>query len=124
MHAVDGPVLINVWATWCEPCRREMASLERLHRGLGGSGIRIIGVSVDRDVNLAREYVRGQGLTFPNLSDPDQALVRDRLAVTKLPTTVAIGSDGRVRWREVGARDWDGPPLRDRVLQSLAGEKN
>lgn len=107
--AADGAVVLNVWATWCEPCRREMASLERAHQALSARGIRVVGVSIDRDVLLAREYARRMGLTFTNLSDPAQALVRDRLGVKRLPTTVAIAADGRIAWREESARDWAEP---------------
>ena len=107
--AADGAVVLNVWATWCEPCRREMASLERAHQVLAVRGIRVVGVSIDRDVLLAREYARRMGLTFTNLSDPAQALVRDRLGVKRLPTTVAIAADGRIAWREEAARDWAQP---------------
>jgi len=119
-EASDGAVVVNVWATWCEPCRREMASLEKAHLALAPRGIRVVGVSVDRDVLLAREFVRRLGLTFPNLSDPAQALVRDRLGVTRLPTTLAIGRDGRVRWREEAARDWSEPGRLAWVERSLA----
>lgn len=108
-EAGEGAVLLNVWATWCEPCRREMASLEAAHRTLAARGIRVVGVSVDRDVLLAREYARRQGFTFTNLSDPEQLLVRDRLAVTRLPTTLGIGADGVLRWRDESARNWSDP---------------
>lgn len=107
--AAEGAIVLNVWATWCEPCRREMASLEAAHRVLSARGIRVVGVSIDKDVLLAREYARRLGLTFTNLSDPAQMLVRDRLGVKRLPTTVAIGADGRVRWRDEAARDWSEP---------------
>lgn len=117
--AADGAVVLNVWATWCEPCRREMASLERAHRSLSARGIRVVGVSVDRDVLLAREYARRMGLTFTNLSDPAQALVRDRLGVKRLPTTVAISADGRIAWREEAARDWAEPERLAWIERSL-----
>lgn len=117
--AADGAVVLNVWATWCEPCRREMASLERAHRSLSGRGIRVVGVSIDRDVLLAREYARRMGLTFTNLSDPAQALVRDRLGVKRLPTTVAIAADGRIAWREEAARDWAEPERLAWIERSL-----
>lgn len=115
----DGPVILNVWATWCGPCRREMASLERAHRELAPRGIRVVGVSVDRDVLLAREFARKLGLSFPNLSDPGQALVRERLGVTRLPTTLAIGRDGRVHWRDESARDWSEPARLAWVARSV-----
>ena len=116
----SGPVVLNVWATWCEPCRREMASLEAAHRELAAKGIRVVGVSVDRDVLLAREYVRRMGLTFTNLSDPEQALARDLLGVRRLPTTLGIGGDGRVRWREESARDWSEPRRVAWVAETVA----
>lgn len=120
-EARDGPVVLNVWATWCEPCRREMASLEAAHGRLASSGIRVVGVNVDRDVLLAREYVRRMRLTFPNVSDPGQAVVAERLGVKRLPTTAGIGADGTVRWRDEAARDWSEPARLDWVARSLGG---
>lgn len=108
-EASEGLVLVNVWATWCEPCRREMPSLEAAHRALAPKGIRVVGINIDRDALLAREHVRKLGLTFPNLSDPAQIIAREALGVARLPTTLAIGRDGRVRWRDESARDWSEP---------------
>ncbi len=118
--ASEGVVLVNVWATWCEPCRREMPSLEAAHRALAPKGIRVVGLNIDRDVLLAREHVRKLGLTFDNVSDPAQAIARDALAVAKLPTTLAIGRDGRVRWREERARDWAEPGRLAWIERSVA----
>ena len=97
------PMIVNVWATWCGPCRQEMQSLERLHRRLEGSGVRVVGISVDTDRNLAREFVRRERLTFPNALDQRSELARE---VTKYPTTFVIGADGQVLSRTETARDW------------------
>lgn len=118
--AEEGLVVVNVWATWCEPCRREMPSLEAAHRALAPKGVRVIGLNIDRDVLLAREHARKMGLTFTNLSDPAQAIARDALAVSRLPTTLAIGRDGRVRWREESARDWAEPSRLARIERTAA----
>lgn len=102
----SGPVVVNVWATWCEPCRREMQSLEKLHRRLGPAGVRVVGISVDSDRHLAAEFVRAQRLTFENGMETAQALASGPLAVTRFPTTFVIDAAGIVRWREEAARDW------------------
>jgi thiol-disulfide isomerase/thioredoxin len=119
--AGDGATVLNVWATWCEPCRREMASLEVAHRRLGAQGIRVVGVNIDRDVLLAREHARRMGLSFTNLSDPEQKLARDRLGVRRLPTTLGIGTDGRLRWRDEAARDWAEADRLAWVARTLSG---
>lgn len=98
-----GAAIVNVWATWCEPCRREMQSLERLHRRLEGSGVRVIGISVDADRNLAREFLLRERLTFPNVLDADTPLAR---AATKYPTTYLLSADGVVLGKIESALDW------------------
>jgi thiol-disulfide isomerase/thioredoxin len=119
-EASDGVILVNVWATWCEPCRREMPSLEAAHQALAARGIRVVGINIDHDALLAREHARKLGVTFANLSDPSQAIAREALGVTKLPTTLAIGRDGRVRWREESARDWAAPDRLARIERTGA----
>lgn len=99
-------VVVNVWATWCAPCRREMRSLERLHQRMEGAGVRVVGISVDEDANLAAEFVRAQGLTFANGLASQAWAGAAPLAVRSFPTTIVIDAAGRVAWREEGARDW------------------
>jgi len=99
------PVVVNVWATWCEPCRREMQTLERLDR-LSPAGIRVIGISVDDDAYLAQEFLRRERVTFPNGVDARSRLSAGEWRVTRFPTTFLVDGQGIVRLREERARDW------------------
>lgn len=114
----EKPVLINVWASWCPPCRAEMAGLENLHRGLGGR-VRVQGISADSDLNLAREYVRQTGLTFPVWSDPGGKVMAAVIKTPAIPASVLVAGDGRIRRVEIGERDWEKAPARSWV-ESLA----
>ena len=101
-------VLLNIWATWCPPCVREMPSMQRLYQELGDQGLRIIAVSVDapgalRDV---RSFVHEYGLEFDILVDPTGG-IQDAYAVTGLPTSFLIDRNGRIRRKVIGAAEWD-----------------
>lgn len=121
-------VLLNVWATWCPPCRREMPALERLYRKLGPRGLEVVAVSVDEHPGgfeaLAgpdgpvRSFVEELGLTFPVLLDLD-GVVKDRYGVMGLPTTFLIGRDGRIRKRFLGPAAWDEPPYSTTIERLL-----
>jgi thiol-disulfide isomerase/thioredoxin len=119
-------VVINFWATWCEPCRKEMPSLERLHRQINPAKLLVIGVSVDSDLNLAREFLHQYALTFPNYTDSAQKLARDSLKIQAFPVTFLVAADGTVRARITGARDWasaDALDLLERTLDVSIGAK-
>lgn len=113
-----GPLVVNVWATWCAPCRGEMQSLERLHR-LAPEGVRVVGLSVDTDRFLAEEFLRSGGLTFASALASREALAGPPLAVTKFPTTFVIDRAGVVRWREEAARDWADEGTLERLRAAL-----
>lgn len=100
-------VLLNIWATWCGPCRVEMPSMERLHGVLGPKGLKIVAVSVDvagfeRQIN---DFVREMNLTFEILHDPPGRIQRE-YQTTGVPETFIIGRDGKIRRRVIGADDW------------------
>jgi thiol-disulfide isomerase/thioredoxin len=112
--------VINVWATWCAPCRAELPSLQRLADATGGSGIDVLGISVDRDADFVREYLRDVRVRYPNLIDPEQRVAQPVLGATALPYTVLVDSDGRVLRRIVGVHEWDAPEIRAEIAALAA----
>ena len=115
-------VLLNVWATWCEPCRVEMPSLERLYRRLGGSDFRVVAVSIDEDGDsVVRSFARNLGLTFDILHDPTAAIRRDYQA-TGVPESWVINRDGVIVKKVIGAAEWDGP-VNEILIRRLIDER-
>jgi len=109
-------VLVNFWATWCPPCRREMPSLERLRSRLGDKGLAIIAVDVGEDADTVFSFT-GQldpAPSFPMLLDRDSTAMQ-RWKVRGLPTTYVVNADGRVIYRAVGGREFD----HDAIVQQL-----
>jgi peroxiredoxin len=119
-------ILLNVWATWCPPCRQEMPALERLYEQLGGRGLNVVAVSVDESAQpngtrgIVEQFVKRHGLRFPVLLDP-RGHVEDLYGVDALPTTFLIDRDGRIRKKVVGGAEWDRPPYSD-LVRKLLGE--
>ncbi|MET1411728.1 TlpA disulfide reductase family protein [Roseibium sp. HPY-6] len=122
LKAFEGSyVFVNVWATWCEPCREEMPALDQLSRELRGDNIKVLPISID--VNgagaIERFYKRHELTDLPVYMDPAQNIMR-ALNVVGIPTTVLIGPDGRELGRMVGPAQWDRPET-VRQLQEIAG---
>ncbi len=114
-------VLLNVWATWCAPCRVEMPSMEALHRDFGSKGLRVVAVSIDQIAGppQIREFARELGLTFEILHDSAQNIVR-AYQVNGYPQSFVIGRDGTIRRRWIGAEDWNSASNRALVTALLA----
>src|ERR1700736_1549919 len=113
-------VLINLWATWCEPCLREMPSLERLQSRLGDQ-ITVVAISEDRGGGKTVEpFINKLGLkSFKTYLDPKSDVGR-AFKVAGLPTSFLIDREGKVLGRVEGAAEWDSPKLLE-VLKSVPG---
>lgn len=99
-------LVLNVWATWCPPCRQEMPSLERLSRTLDPNRFAVIGMSTDRDEHLASEFLLQNGVTFANFFDKNGQVARE-LGLKVYPETFLIAPDGKLVRRVPGMREWD-----------------
>lgn len=114
-------VLLNVWATWCGPCRVEMPSMEALHQALGPKGLKIVAVSVDEAgfEQQIRDFVQQYRLTFDILYDP-AGDIRKTYQTTGYPETFIIGKDGLIRRKLIGATDWNSKGNRALIEHLLA----
>lgn len=104
-------LVLNVWAPWCAPCRREMPSLVRLHARLDPARFQVVALAADQDRVAVAEYVGERALPFVTWTTPDRAESLARLAIDRIPTTLVVAPDGRVLARVVGPREWDAPPI-------------
>lgn len=111
------PLVINVWASWCGPCREEMGSLQRLSVELAGQAT-VIGVSTDDDQRAAQAFIKAQKVTFSNFIDRNLVL-ENMLGADRLPLTLLVDAQGRVIRKIAGSRVWDSPQSLNMVRQSL-----
>ncbi len=96
-------VLVNVWATWCGPCRFEIPELQKMHDRYAARGFKVIGVSVDEgDAAVVKQFVADQKMTYPVALDPD-GRIANLLQTMVLPTSVLLDRSGKIVWRQVGA---------------------
>jgi thiol-disulfide isomerase/thioredoxin len=102
------PLVINVWASWCGPCRQEMGSLERLSRRYGGKQFNVIGISTDDYRDRAAAFVQKSNNTFSNFID-SELFMENMLGADRLPLTLLVDAQGRVLGKFYGAKEWDGP---------------
>ena len=102
------PLIINVWASWCSPCRKEAASLERLAWSDAGRRYTVIGISTDDDRNAALKWLRHSNATISHYIDSGPRWTLEHmLGASTIPVTVLVDAQGRVVARFRGARDWN-----------------
>ncbi|HWZ28350.1 MAG TPA: TlpA disulfide reductase family protein [Gemmatimonadales bacterium] len=102
-------LLVNIWATWCEPCRAEMPAIERLHHLVTDSSFRIVSVSIDKgDSGSVLAFAREYGLTFPILQN-QSGDIQDIYQTTGVPESFVVDRSGIIVKKVIGAAQWDGP---------------
>jgi peroxiredoxin len=95
-------VLLNLWATWCQPCRFEIPELEKMHNELSPRGLKIIGVSLDDSgVDGVKQFVKEQKMTYTIAIDPE-GTIANIFQTSIIPTTVLIDKTGKIVWKEYG----------------------
>lgn len=105
-------ILLNIWATWCPPCREEMPALDRLQAKLGGSDFQVLPLSIDRNgLDVVRPFFTEIGIENLKIYVDQPAAAMKALGVIGLPTTLLLDSSGREIRRWSGPREWDSPEV-------------
>ena len=116
-------VLLNVWATWCVPCREEMPTLDALLGRLGGPDFHVLPLSIDEGgLEPVRRFYTEIGIRHLDTYLAESVRALAAFAVAGLPTTILIDREGRERGRLVGPAEWDSPDAVAQI-QSLIGER-
>ncbi|HET8796060.1 MAG TPA: TlpA disulfide reductase family protein [Thermoanaerobaculia bacterium] len=111
----DKVVLLNIWATWCGPCRYEIPELQKMHDQYASKGFEVIGVSVDESgVEAVRQFVDEQKMTYPIALDPE-GRIASLMQTSVLPTTVLVDRSGRIVWKKYGLISENDPELKKAI---------
>ena len=95
-------LLINFWATWCAPCRKEMPALQNLSASLDKMRYAVIGVSVDSDINLVKEFLIQYKISYPNFLDKSGYIASSLLEIEAYPETIIVSPEGTILKRISG----------------------
>lgn len=113
-------ILLNIWATWCVPCREEMPALDRLQAKLGSSDFEVVPLSIDRDgLPKVRAFYEEFSLEALGIYVDASGKAAYRLNAVGIPTTLLINPDGLETGRLVGPAEWDSPDLVNMIQQQL-----
>ncbi len=114
-------VLVSFWATWCPPCREEMASLNRLYRYSRNKGLVIVAVSTDRSPSPVKDFLGKSPVDFPVVMDSGSKVAR-QYKVFSLPTSFLVNRNGVIVQRYLGEEEWDSAKIRDKITTVLESQ--
>lgn len=112
-------VLIDVWATWCAPCRASVPHLKKLHKRMEGEAFTLLGISVDKNEEKLRNYVTNYGMAWPQFWDGERSLSVTRLLATGYPTYIVVDHEGVIRYTTSGWSDQIGSTLDLKIRTAL-----
>ncbi len=114
-------VIVDFWASWCDPCREEMPVLERMYQRYKDQGLVVVGVSVDRNARNARGFLRRTPVSFPIVHDGGHGIA-DRYSPPRMPSSYIIDRRGVIRHVHEGFRSGDGQRM-EREVRALLRER-
>jgi thiol-disulfide isomerase/thioredoxin len=118
-------VLLNIWATWCIPCRREMPMLDRLEAKLGSKDFEVIALSIDRAGPPAVEsFYKELQIKQLKLYIDQSSVVTRKLAIVGIPTTLLVDREGRELWRVAGEAEWDSDEWVRRIRNAIESKEH
>ncbi len=123
-HLGKEVIYISFWATWCNPCRRELPHLEKMYKELGDQGFLVVSVNTDPVATKSKikPYVKRHKFTFPVVLDPDNNVHEKYNPGRELPFAVLVDREGNIHKTYVGYRSGDEVFLKQEVEQLLNGE--
>lgn len=114
---IEGPAVVNLWATWCAPCRREIPDFEDVHRARGDE-VRFVGINIGEDADDAVAFIDDVGATYAQYLDPAGFVVTE-LRTATMPVTLVLDADGVISTKHLGPMDQD--DLNHAIDEALAG---
>ena len=116
----NGPVLINFWATWCGPCKKEMLHLDRLSKAYKQKNLSILSISIDtqRSLSEVKRFIRSKRYDFDVFIDPNQQIFK-KLNGNIMPTNLLIDKNGQVVWMHYGYMPGDEKIMEKEIVQLL-----
>ena len=116
----DGPILVEFWATWCAPCKKEMVFLEEFHKKYSDKGFRVLAISTDspKSMSKIKSYIRAKKHTFLVGLDPNQEVAKKMNAMV-MPTVLLIDKDRKVSWFHQGFVPGDEKEIEAQILKLL-----
>ena len=122
---IDGQVtLINFWATYCVPCRKEMKHLNRINKTYADQNVQVVGISIDdsRTVGRVKSMVKSQKLEYTILLDTEQKLYKN-FNTTAMPFSILVDAQGKILWEHTGYLPGDEAQMETEIKKALAAQK-